>query len=395
MNKVEKALAWLKKGGLIVLVDDDDREAEGDLVGLAEHATKEMINFMVTHGRGLICAPLSEEKARQLALHEMVTENSDTFKTAFTVSVDHIQTSTGISASDRARTIRALADPNAKAIDFHRPGHVFPLIAKSAGLTVRRGHTEAAIELAKLAECQEAAYICEILADDGTMARKSALQQLANNWKLPFLTVEELAAYSRFHQETSEIVQVKLPTAFGDFDLQLFEDEQSKEQLLLSKNLTTQTEEPLPVRIHSECFTGDVLGSHRCDCGEQLHMAMNQIEREGRGAIVYLRQEGRGIGLKNKLRAYQLQEKGLDTYQANQALGFLPDERNYISAAKILKQVGIKKIKLLTNNPDKVSELAALGIEVVERIPLETIPVSENKHYLKTKKEKFHHYLTV
>ena len=390
-KNIQEAIEFLRKGKLIVVADDDDREAEGDLVGVANLVSPESVNFMVTFARGLICTPVSKQIADRLKLREMVKENTDSFGTAFTVSVDHQETSTGISAYDRAKTIEILAKNESVSEEFHRPGHIFPLIGKEGGVLERRGHTEAAIDLAKLTNQSEVAYICEILNEDGTMARRPQLKQFAQKHKLPFITVEELATYLN----AEEPLTVSLPTTFGEFDLTLFEDQQAKEHLLLSKGEIRQSKEPLLVRVHSECLTGDIFGSHRCDCGEQLHEAMRMIEKKGKGAILYLRQEGRGIGLKNKLHAYQLQEQGMDTFDANLALGFKPDERDYQFAAEILDALGVEKIDLITNNPEKIEQLEALGININKRIPLEIPAVKENENYLKTKKQKFHHLLTI
>ena len=387
---VEKALFDLRAGKLIIVVDDDDREAEGDLVGLAELASPENVNFMTKHARGLICAPVSEEIAKRLELVPMSEENTDAHGTAFTISVDHKETSTGISAFDRAKTIQELASVSSKASDFHRPGHMFPLVGRSGGVLERRGHTEASLDLARLAGVREAAYICEILKDDGTMARKVDLHDFASKWNLTMIEVGDIARYVSFQDSP----KVKLPSSYGDFDLQLFEDEEKREHVLLSKGDLT-TDEPLLLRLHSECLTGDIFGSLRCDCGEQLHAAMEKIDQVGRGAILYLRQEGRGIGLKNKLKAYQLQEEGLDTYEANLELGFAPDERDYQIAADILSFLDIKQVKLLTNNPDKLEQLEMAGIEIVERLPLQMPAHQENKAYLQTKQEKFHHLLHI
>ncbi|EPI01042.1 GTP cyclohydrolase II [Enterococcus faecalis 13-SD-W-01] len=387
-EKIQAAIARLRKGELIIVADDEDREAEGDLVGIANLVTAESVNFMTKQARGLICAPISQRIAKRLKLAEMVEKNTDSFGTAFTISVDHKDTTTGISAHERARTIQALAEETEPAA-FHRPGHIFPLIGKDGGVLIRRGHTEAALDLAKLTNESEAAYICEILNEDGTMARRPELEKLAEKWSMPMITVEDLAAYL-----SEELLTVKLPTRYGDFDLTLFEEE-GKEHLLLSKGDIRGTDEPVLVRLHSECLTGDVFGSHRCDCGEQLHEAMRMIQAEGKGAILYLRQEGRGIGLKNKLRAYQLQENGRDTFEANVELGFGPDERDYHFAASMLDSFGIKTVKLITNNPDKIEKLNSFGINVAERIAVEIEPVPENQKYLKTKKEKFNHLLSI
>lgn len=392
-EKIEQAIQALQAGRLIIVADDDSREAEGDLIGLASKVTPETVNFMTKHARGLICVPLSAEIAEGLALGEMVQENTDFFGTAFTVSVDHLETTTGISAFDRAKTIQKLADAQSLASDFRKPGHIFPLVAKQGGVLVRRGHTEAAIDLAELAGDTPAAYICEILKADGRMARTPDLEAFAAEWDLPFITIEELSAYLLAAKKLPD-AKVKLPTKYGTFDLSLYRDDQGADQLVLSMGDFSENESVL-VRVHSECLTGDVFGSHRCDCGEQLALAMKEIAAAEKGAILYLRQEGRGIGLLNKLKAYQLQEQGLDTYDANTALGFLPDERNYQIAAELLNNQGIKKIRLLTNNPDKVTQLTDLGIEVVERIPLETTIYKENEAYLAVKKMKFHHLLSL
>lgn len=388
---IQEAIKALKDGKLIIVADDDNREAEGDLVGLASYVTNESVNFMITHARGLICAPVSKAIARKLDLSTMNAKNTDPYGTAFTVSVDHKNTTTGISAFDRAETIKHLALPNTQSTDFHKPGHIFPLIAKEGGVLERRGHTEAAIDLAKLANEPEVAYICEILNTDGTMARLPQLEALSKKWDIPLITIEELSLYLAI---TSNL-HVSLPTKFGQFDLTLFEDKEQKEHILLSKGDIRNAQEPLLLRIHSECLTGDIFGSHRCDCGEQLEAAMRKIEENGSGAILYLRQEGRGIGLKNKLKAYKLQESGVDTYDANVQLGFQPDERSYAFAYKILHSLGIQSVQLLTNNPEKINQLKALGLKVANRIPIEINTPKETKYYLKTKKEKFHHLLSI
>ena len=381
INNVRKAIEDLKAGKLIVLIDDDDREAEGDLVGLAELVTGETVNFMAKHARGLICAPISTEIAKRLNLHSMLDKNTDPHQTAFTVSVDYKTSTTGISAFERATTIKELANPNSKPEDFNRPGHIFPLIGRDGGIKVRRGHTEASLDLT---------YICEIMNEDGTMARRDDLYEFAKKWNLTVVDLDELTRFLSFEDS----VKVKLPTEFGDFDLQLFEDEFNKEHLIISKGDLT-SEEPLLIRVHSECLTGDVFTSHRCDCGEQLHAALQKISDLGRGAVLYLRQEGRGIGLRNKLLAYQLQEQGVDTYEANVQLGFAPDERDYTIAVDMLDYLGIKSVKLLTNNPDKVEQLGSLGINVVDRVPINIKPQKENKYYLETKKIKFNHLLDI
>ena len=389
--KIKAAIEHLKKGKLIIVVDDDTREAEGDLVGIANLVTPEAVNFMTRFARGLICTPMSVTSANRLRLSEMVQNNSDHYGTAFTNSVDYIGNSTGISAFDRAQTILNLSKVDSVNEDFNQPGHMFPLIAKKGGVMERRGHTEAAVDLAKLTNESEVAYICEILNVDGTMARRQQLDSLARHWKMPIISVEELVIY--FLNQNK--IKVNLPTKYGDFELTLFEDEASKEHLMLSKGDLSNFSEPLLVRLHSECLTGDIFGSHRCDCGEQLAKSMKMIEENGTGAILYLRQEGRGIGLKNKLKAYQLQENGKDTLEANTALGFKPDEREYGFAADILKSFNICEVKLMTNNPDKVKQLEENGIKVYERISIEVESRTENKSYLKTKKEKFNHILSI
>ncbi|WP_057742997.1 bifunctional 3,4-dihydroxy-2-butanone-4-phosphate synthase/GTP cyclohydrolase II [Liquorilactobacillus capillatus] len=392
---VKQAIEDLKKGKLILVVDGQDREAEGDFVGLAEYATGETLNQMITYGRGLVCAPMTREIGEYLALDPMTIHNTESFGTAFTVSVDHKTTSTGISAFDRAKTIRALGTPESKPEDFEHPGHIFPLIAEKGGVLKRQGHTEAAVDLALMAARQPVAYICETLNSDGTMARLSQLEKLAQRLDMTLVTIQDIIAYrySLNQNAVAAIAPIEMPTRKGVFTLTGYvatTDEQT--QLWLSKGKMT-TDEPLLLRLHSECFTGDILGSKRCDCGEQLQMAMRKIQMEKRGAVLYLRQEGRGIGLLNKLKTYKLQEHGYDTYDANVKLGFAPDERDYGVAAAILCDQGIRRVRLMTNNPSKVAALTAYGIEVVEQVPLETKPQAENLKYLKTKKSKFHHTL--
>jgi len=397
INKVEHAVAVLKNGGLIIVADDETREAEGDMVGLASKATTATVNRMITSARGLLCVPIAPTIADRLHLTPMTTER-DAFGTAFTISADHHTTTTGISAADRATTIRALADTTSQATDFYHPGHIFPLVAREGGLLERRGHTEAAVELAKLTGEPPAAYICEIIKKNGLMARRKELKALAEGLQLPMITIEELSTYliqtQRVHLTTTATVQ--LPTEAGNFQLTGFQvPGQAALPLALQMGPLTETAEPVLVRLHSECLTGDVLGSQRCDCGEQLHQALSMINQEQRGVLIYLRQEGRGIGLANKLAAYALQEQGVDTYDANVQLGFQPDERRYDTEALILRQLGINRVRLMTNNPDKVQQLMAAGIEVAERVPLE---ISANRHdgtYLKTKRDRFHHQLTL
>lgn len=393
---VAKAIEELRLGKLIIVADDENREAEGDMIGLAEFATSQTLNQMVTHARGLVCAPMSLEVAKRLNLPEMTNHNTDAFGTAFTISVDFKETTTGISTGERAHTLKELANSNAQPQDFLRPGHIFPLMAKEGGVIARRGHTEAAVDLAKLAGSVPVAYICEILNEDGTMARRQALTEIAKEQELVMITIEEIAEYR--YLLNNEIVKkeasVKLPTTLGDFQMTAFSTvKDNQTQLIVSKGNLDQTEEIPLIRLHSECLTGDIFGSKRCDCGEQLELALTKIEETTVGAVLYLRQEGRGIGLVNKLKAYELQEQGMDTYEANLALGFGADDRDYGIAAAILKENGIKRLRLLTNNPDKVAALEKYGLEVVERVPLETKPVDENIAYLKTKKTKFRHFL--
>lgn len=389
VKKIQAAIEQLKQGGLVIVMDDLDREAEGDLVGLASKATPAKVNFMTKHARGLMCVPMAPAVADRLELRQMTVDNTDPFGTAFTISVDHHSTTTGISAFDRCRTISHLADPASRNADFYKPGHIFPLVAKAGGVLERNGHTEAAVDLAKLAGVEPVAYICEILKDNGEMARSPELHEMAAEYGLPIITIKDLQEYRR-NPVSRPVEEVKLPSAYGDFRLRRFTGDNLA---LIKGNLAG--EEPVLVRLHSECFTGDVLGSLRCDCGPQLHAAMERISAAGRGVVLYLRQEGRGIGLANKLRAYRLQEQGYDTVEANEQLGFQPDERQYDLAAKMLKQLGVRRVALLTNNPDKISQLGLDGIEIARRVPLEIQPNRYDRNYLTTKKEKFHHLLTL
>lgn len=389
VKKIQATIKHLQEGGLAIVMDDADREAEGDLVGLASEATPEKVNFMTKYARGLMCVPMAPEVAERLKLPQMTTDNSDPFGTAFTISVDHHSTTTGISAFDRWRTITHLAAPTAKNEDFYKPGHIFPLVAKKNGVLERNGHTEAAVDLARLAGVEPVAYICEILKDNGEMARSVELHEKAAEFGLPIITIKELQEY-RQSLASKPVEEVHLPSQYGDFRLRWFDDN----NLALIKGDIDPTT-PVMVRLHSECFTGDVLGSLRCDCGPQLHEAMRRIEKNGSGIIIYLRQEGRGIGLANKLRAYHLQEHGYDTVEANEKLGFAPDERQYDQAISILHQLGIIKINLLTNNPDKIAQLQLGDIEINERIPLEIAPNNYDENYLITKKNKFHHLLNL
>ncbi|WP_347862141.1 bifunctional 3,4-dihydroxy-2-butanone-4-phosphate synthase/GTP cyclohydrolase II [Salimicrobium sp. PL1-032A] len=391
-DSIEYAIERLKQGNMVIVCDDEDRENEGDLVGIAEYATTEMINFMITHGRGLVCAPVTEEISEKLELMPMVGENTDPNKTAFTVSIDHKDTTTGISADERAFTIREMLNDKAEASDFNRPGHVFPLVGKKGGVLRRAGHTEASIDLAELAGAKPAGVICEIIKDDGTMARVPDLRKMADEFDIPMITIADLIQYRYNHEEhVRREVEITLPTEYGDFRAVGFaNDIDYKDHIALVKG-DINPEEPTLVRVHSECLTGDVFGSYRCDCGPQLHNALRQIEENGSGVLVYMRQEGRGIGLMNKLYAYKLQEEGYDTVEANEKLGFAPDLRDYGVGAQILKDLGITKLKLLTNNPKKISGLGGYGLEVVDRVPIELPTRDENAKYMETKRSKMGH----
>lgn len=393
-HTIEQALEDLKQGKAIIVVDDEDRENEGDLICLAEAATPEMINFMVTHGRGLVCVPITEENAARLQLKPMADVNTDKQGTAFTVSIDEIHTHTGISAFERSRTVLAMIDETTGAADFRRPGHIFPLIAKKGGVLQRAGHTEAAVDLARLAGSYPAGVICEIMNEDGSMARLPQLEEMAERFDLKLISIADLIRYRmRTESLVKKEIEVQLPSEYGDFRIAAYTNElDGKEHVALIKGKITP-DEPVMVRVHSECLTGDVFGSLRCDCGPQLHAALRQIEQAEKGILLYMRQEGRGIGLINKLRAYQLQEQGLDTVEANEKLGFPPDLRDYGIGAQILRDLGVGKIRLLTNNPRKISGLNGYGLEVVERLPIQVEAHPYNKRYLYTKLEKLGHQL--
>lgn len=393
---VEQALEELKKGKAIIVVDDEGRENEGDLIALADYATPEMINFMATEGRGLICVPIEEQLADRLGLAPMTTTNTDAHGTAFTVSIDHASCHTGISAYERSETIMKMLQADSTPFDFRRPGHVFPLIAKSGGVLERPGHTEAAVDLARLTGATLAGVICEIMNQDGTMARVTDLSEFAKHHELVILTIEELIAYRKQNEKLVErIVDIHLPTKYGDFTAVTYiEKLTGREHMAFVKGQLNEVAAPL-VRIHSECMTGDVFGSSRCDCGPQLHAALTQIETAGAGVLVYMRQEGRGIGLVNKMKAYKLQELGYDTVEANAQLGFGDDLREYFISAQILADLGCTRIQLLTNNPRKIKSLSEHGITVENRIPIELPIEDSNRFYMETKKTKLGHLLQI
>ncbi len=394
----EEAIEEIRKGNMVILVDDEDRENEGDLCIAAEKVTPEVINFMAKYGRGLICLALTEERCRELDLKPMVTDNTAPFQTAFTVSIDAREgTTTGISAYDRALTIKKAVDPNARPSDFVRPGHVFPLMARKGGVLVRAGQTEGSVDLARLAGLTPAAVICEIMKDDGTMARMPDLEKFAKGHGLKIVTIEEIIRYRlKTEKFVRRVVVSRLPTSdYGEFTVIAYENDIDTSVHVALVKGEVREDEPVLVRVHSECLTGDVFGSSRCDCGPQLRRAMELIAEEGKGVLLYLRQEGRGIGLVNKLKAYNLQDEGLDTVEANERLGFPPDLRDYGIGAQILVDVGVRKMKLMTNNPRKIVGLEGYGLTVVERVPLEVCPTEENMKYIIAKKEKLGHLIDI
>ena len=394
LDRIEEGIEAIRRGEMVIVVDDEDRENEGDFIMAARYATPEAINFMSKEGRGLICIALTEERCLELDLTPMVSSNTSLHETAFTVSVDLISpdTSTGISASDRSKTILALINPETKPADLGRPGHIFPLIAKTGGVLRRTGHTEATIDLARLAGYESAGVLVEVMNEDGTMARLSQLKKIAEKFSLKIISIKDLIEYRlAIDSLVEEQVRVDMPTKYGHFKLVAYKDKSSNAEHLAMIKGEWEKDEPVLTRVHSSCFTGDILASFRCDCGEQLHKAMQMIETAGKGVILYMNQEGRGIGLLNKLKAYKLQEEGMDTVEANLHLGFAMDERDYGVGAQMLKLLGVSKLKLMSNNPKKRAALKGYGLEIVEIVPIEIKPNQHNEKYLRTKRDKMGH----